>query len=358
MLCLLDRTLMRTLQLRASGLVLAALLVFGWGEAHAQSRVATTAAQFLTIGTGARASALGHAYTAQATGGEALYWNPAGAARVYDPYSRGSVFLSHASWLMDIDYNAIGLVVPVTGSGVFGLSVAQMDYGRMDVTSVDLPDGTGETFGAADLVIGLSYAQPLTNSFYIGGTLKYVRQSIYDMSASTGAIDVGFVLESEYLNGMRLAASIMNFGAKMQMDGINSRLFVDIDPGNSGSNDKLPANLETDAWPLPLSFKFGAAMPVVNTSSVRMEVLADAHQTNDNDLNADLGAQLRYMVGTVNFELRGGYKDLAVRNATAHLTFGGGVDLRAAGVRIGADYGYVPFNEIGNVQMLDLRLYF
>ncbi len=339
-------------------LALVALLVLGHAEAHAQSRVGTTAAQFLTIGTGARASALGHAYTAEATGGEALYWNPAGAARAYDTYSRGAVFVSHADWLMDIDYNAFGLVVPVTTSGVMGISIAQMNYGRMDVTSVDLPEGTGESFGAADLVVGVSYAQPLTDNFFIGGTVKYIRQSIYDMTASTGAFDIGFVLESEYLNGMRLAASIMNFGAKMQMDGINSRLFVDLDPANSGSNDKLPANLETNAWPLPLSFKFGAAVPVVNTNSVRLQLLADAHQTNDNDLNTDLGALLHYGVGTVNFELRGGYKDLAVTNATAHMTFGGGIDLRAAGIRIGADYGFVPFNEIGNVQMLDFRLYF
>ncbi len=343
---------------KTSVLCLALAALIACAPAYAQSRVATTAAQFLTIGTGARASALGHAYTAHATGGEALYWNPAGAARAYDSYSRGSIFVSHADWLMDIDYNAFGFVVPVTASGVLGISIAQMNYGRMDVTSVDLPDGTGESFGAADLVVGVSYAQPLTNSFYIGGTLKYVRQSIYDMSASTGALDVGFVLESEYLNGMRLAASIMNFGAKMQMDGINSRLFVDIDPGNSGSNDKLPATLETEAWPLPLSFKFGASVPVVNTHSARLELLADAHQTNDNELNADLGALLRYTVGTVNFELRGGYKDMAVSNATSHVTLGGGVDLRAGGIRLGADYGFVPYNEIGNVQMVDFRLYF
>src|SRR5690606_31643396 len=133
----------------------------------------------------------------------------------------------------------------------FGFQIAQLDYGRMDVRTVALPDGTGETFGASDLVMGITYAQPLTNAFYIGGSAKYVRQSIYDMSANTFAFDIGFVLESDYLNGMKLAASIMNFGGKMRMDGVNSRVFVDIDPTSSGSNDALPAKLESRDWDLP-----------------------------------------------------------------------------------------------------------
>lgn len=345
------------LLLRASCIV-SLLLVCVLSEAYAQNRVSTSAAQFLTIGTGARGSALGHAYTSIAKGADALFWNPAGAARVNDARYRGSVFFSHTQWLVDVDYNAFGLVVPITGSGVIGLSLAQMDYGRMDVRTVDLPEGTGETFGASDLVVGVSYAQPLTNRFFIGGTFKLVQQKIYDMSARTMAFDIGFVLESDYFNGMRLAASIMNFGGQMQMDGVNSRVFVDIDERNSGSNESLPAELETTKWDLPLSFKFGAAWPIINTANVRLDLLTDAHQTNDNGLNADVGTEVRFTVGAVNLDLRAGYKDLPLDNVYSHLTFGGGLDMRISAVRFGADFGYVPFEQLGNVSMLDFRLYF
>ena len=326
--------------------------------AVAQSRVSTSAAPFLTLGTGARGQALGHAYTAVVTGADALYWNPAGAARSADGRSLGSIFFSHANWLLDTDYNAFGLVIPVTGSGVLGLSLAQMDYGRMDVRTVELPDGTGETFGARDLVAGVSYAQPLTNTFYIGGTAKYVRQAIYDMSASTVAFDIGFVLESEYFNGMRLAASIMNFGGLMQMDGVNSRVFVDVDAGHEGSNDSVPAKLESTRWDLPLSFKFGAAWPVIKMNNLQFDLLTDAHQTNDNSLNADIGAEMRYSIGSFNLDLRGGYKDLPLDNVYSHLTYGAGVNLSLSGIRFGADYGYVPFELLGNVNVIDLRLTF
>lgn len=339
--------------------VLAALLLFCPAvAAQAQSRVSTSAAPFLTLGTGARGTALGHAYTALVAGADALFWNPAGAARTYDPGNRSSVFFSHAEWLVDTDYNAFALTIPVTSSGLLGLSLAQLDYGRMAVTTVDLPDGTGETFGASDLVVGMSYAQPLTNTFYIGGTLKYVRQSIYDMKAGAVAFDIGFVLESAYFNGMRLGASIMNFGGQMQMTGVNARKFIDIDPGNTGSSTSLPAELETREWDLPLSFKFGVALPVFQAENVRLDVLSDAHQTNDNGLNADLGSELRFMFGSVNFDLRAGYKDLALTNVDSHLSLGGGLDLRFGGLRFGADFGYVPFEDLGSVSILDLRLYY
>lgn len=344
---------------RVLALGLALLLVGASRQAHAQSRVSSSVAQFLTIGTGARGSALGHAYTATATGADALAWNPAGAARTGPGTQRSSVFFSHADWLVDINYNAFGLVVPVTGSGVFGLSLAQMDYGRMDVRTIDAPEGTGETFGAADLVIGLTYAQPLTDRFFIGGTGKYIQQRIYDMSASTFAFDIGFVLQSDYFGGLRLAASIMNFGGLMHMSGVNNRIFVNLDETYSGSNVAIPAEIETGHWNLPLSFKFGAALPVVQREGVRLELLADAHQTNDNDLNIDVGSEATVDVSGVGVRLRGGYKDAGLGDQVlSHWTFGGGVDFTVSNIRFGADYGYIPFDALGNISMIDFTIGF
>jgi hypothetical protein len=340
--------------------LLALALVVGLvSPALTQSRVSTSAAQFLTLGTGARGSALGHAYTATATGGDALFWNPAGASRLSAVNrNRGSLFLTHSDWLVDIDYNAAGLVIPVTGAGVFGLSIAELDYGRMDVRTETLPNGTGETFGSSDFVVGASYAQPLTNTFYIGGTLKYVRQSIYDMSAQTMAFDIGFILESDYFHGIRLAASIMNFGGSMRMSGVNSRVFVDIDEPNRGSNNSLPAELETASWNLPLSFKFGLAVPLITTNSIQFEILSDANQTNDNDLNVDFGSELKFMLGSIDLDLRAGYKDLPLDNADSHFTFGAGMYFDLNSIKLGADYAYIPFERLGQVSMLDIRLFF
>ncbi len=343
---------------RVRGLLLVMLVgVFG-GDAWAQSRVGTTAATFLTIGTGARGQALGHAYTALATGADALFWNPAGAARPYAGTHRGSLLFTHHTWFADINYNAAGVVIPVLSSSVLGLSIATVDYGDMKVRTVAFPEGTGETFRAGDLSLGLSYAQLLTSSFYFGGTVKYVRQQIRDMDADAIAFDFGFVLETQYLNGLILAASIQNFGSKLQMSGVNSQVFVDIDETNSGNNPDIPARIELGRWDLPLSFKFGMALPVFQAGNVQVLALADAHQSNDNNLNSDVGGQLRYGNRTLNFDLRAGYKDLFVDNVDSHLTFGAGLDVRVSRLRFGFDYAYTPFELLGNTQMVDFRLYF
>ncbi len=326
-------------------------------DAFAQSRTGTTAATFLTLGTGAKGQSLGHAYTALARGGDALFWNPAGAAIPYEG-SRGSVVLSHHEWLADINYNAAGVVVPVMGSAVVGLSVASLDYGDMDVRTVTFPEGTGETFSSSDLSLGLTYAQPLTPSFYFGGSVKYIRQQIRDMSANAVAFDFGFVLQTQYFRGVQLAASIQNFGGKMQMGGVNGQVFVDIDDGNSGNNPNIPARIEMDSWDLPLFFKFGIAVPVYEANGLRLMAVADANQSNDNNLNGDVGGEMHYGNRTFNLSLRAGYKDLALDNVDSHFTFGGGLDLRVTGVRFGFDYAYTPFELLGDTQMIDFRVYF
>jgi len=334
------------------------MLLFAGTEAFAQSRVGTTAASFLTLGAGARGTSLGHAYTSIATGPDALFWNPGGAALAYNERYRGGVMFSNNNWLAGIAYNAFGVVVPVTSTGVVGLSLATVDYGRMKVRSVSNPEGTGETFGATDLSLGLTYAMQLTPSFYFGGSTKYIYQSIRDMSAKTVAFDFGFVLVTDYLNGARIAASIMNFGGKMQMDGINAETNIDLDEKNTGSIESIPARIRMDQWDLPIAFKLGVGVPVVSTSNVELMLLADANQTNDNNLNSDLGAQLKYFTRNVAFNTRVGYKDANLDNVDSHLSYGAGLEIQLAGARFGFDFAYIPFDLLDDTRTFDFRIYF
>ena len=325
--------------------------------ARAQDRVGTTAAPFLTLGAGARGQALGHAYAAEARGGDALFWNPAGASRRVGSTS-GNVFLTQHEWIAGIQYNAVGVTIPFgRGGGVVGLSLANVDYGRDEVRTETNPDGTGETFGASDLSFGLTYSRPLTESFYFGGTAKVVRQSIWDMSATGYAVDLGISLDTGF-NGVVLAASIQNFGTQMRMSGVNAQEFIDVDETTSGNTESVTAQLEMDSWDMPLSFRFGASAPVVRAGGAELVLMADAQQTNDNLLNADFGGLVRYHIAAFDFELRGGYKDAFVEDVDNHLAFGGGVRAAVGTIAVGVDVAYLPFNLLGNSKLIDLRLDF
>ncbi|MBO6575934.1 MAG: PorV/PorQ family protein [Rhodothermales bacterium] len=339
-------------------LLIAALLLMAAHDATAQSRVGTTAAPFLTLGTGARGQALGHAYTALARGPDALFWNPGAASRRLSSGQLGGAYFTHHDWIAGISYDGAGVVVPAFGSSVLGLSMAVVNYGDMEVRTVASPEGTGATFSAADLSLGLTYSAPLTDAFHFGSTVKYVHQRIRDMRASTIAFDFGFLLVTEYFRGLQVAASISNFGGKMQMDGINSERNIDIDENNTGSSESIPARLRMDRWDLPLSFRFGVAMPVVQTGPVSVMAVADAHQTNDNNLNSDVGAELRYQTRTVTFDARAGYRDGFLDNVDSHLSLGTGIEVQVAQVRFGFDFAYVPHDLLDDVRMFDFRIHF
>tara|TARA_Y100001935_G_scaffold238369_1_gene224877 strand:- start:249917 stop:251005 length:1089 start_codon:yes stop_codon:yes gene_type:complete len=343
-------------------LILTLVGLFASPSVFAQSRVGTSAAPFLTMGVGAKALALGHANTVNSSGAEALFWNPAAISLENEGGTRSSGFITVNQLFVDVSAYASGLVIPVSESGNqrFGIGINYVDYGRMDVYTVELQEGTGATFGAHDLSIGLSYAQNLTESFYFGGTAKVVQQKIYDMHAETFAFDFGFVLQTEYLNGMRIGAAISNFGGNMQMSGINSEYQIDIDPSSDGNNVNIPSRLYMDKWALPLSFKFGLAIPAIKKDNLQWLLLADAQQTNDNDLNIDSGTELSYLSKTVRFHARAGYKDIFLGDQVdSHLSYGAGFTLRTStGIAIGVDFAQVPFNYLGQTTIVDLKLYF
>lgn len=328
----------------------------------AQSRVGTTAAPFLTMGVGAKGAALGHANTVNATGAEALFWNPAGITLENEAGSSSAGFLSVNKLFLDVNAYGAGLVIPLgeNSNKSFGFGVNFVDYDRMEVRTVEDQDGIGATFGAYDLSIGVTYAQNLTDNFYFGGTGKFIQQKIYDMSAQTFALDMGFLLKTQFLNGLTIGASISNFGGRMQMDGINAEEKIDIDRTSEGNNDDIPARIYMDKWDLPLSFKVGVSIPAIKTENLEWLILSEAQQTNDNNLNVDSGSQLSYLTNTVKFHVRAGYKDLLLDDKVdSHFTYGAGFTLKTStGMAIGVDFAQVPYEYLGQTSVIDLKFYF
>ena len=89
-----------------------------------------------------------------------------------------------------------------------------------------------------------------------------------------------------------------------------------------------------------------------------IDLLADSHQTNDNDLSADAGGIARFEMNTFAFEARAGYKGVGLTDVDSHLTYGVGLDLRVQGLRFGFDFAYVPFERLGDTRKIDFRLNF
>ena len=213
----------------------------------------TAAAEFLSIPVGARATAMGNAFSATVDDATALYWNPAGMTAL----PRSTVALEYAQWLVGIDFNYAAVVLPM-GFGTVGFAVTALRTPDMEVTTVAEQNGTGETFDASSYALALSYARALTDRFSIGGTAKFITERIWHSNANSIAVDVGTMFETPF-QGIRLGASISNFGSRMRMSGDDLLTTVDIDPNNRGNNESNRATLNTDAFNLPLTMRIGIA---------------------------------------------------------------------------------------------------
>ncbi len=316
-----------------------------------QSKVGSTAAPFLNIGIGPRAIAMGGAYIATANDVSSLYWNPAGVAKM----NRSGALFSHSKWFADINYNWAGAVINLGEAGVFGASITSLNYGDMELTTLGEPDGTGGTFSAADMAIAITYAKALTDRFSIGGSVKYITQTIWNSSASTVAIDVGVLFHSD-IAGIRIGANISNLGGDMRITGKDLNVQHDIDPNIYGNNDQILASLDTDSWPIPLTFKIGLAMDVLDIENHRITLGVDALHPNDNDESINVGMEY-HLLNLIS--LRGGYKSLLLDNSEEGLTFGFGLNYDfSPSFGLSIDYAYQTFGILNNTQHFSVGVIF
>jgi len=309
----------------------------------------TSAASFLEIGIGAKAQAIGGAFTALANDATALYWNPAGIASLESI----SITANHAAWLADTKLNYFGIVLPFSRGMAVGLILNVLDYvDKQPVRTILQPEGTGEDYGAADLTLGMSYGIQLTNRFAFAVSGKYIQQKIWNETAKTFALDFG-VLYHTRLKGMSIGASITNFGGDMKLEGRDLVRAFDEDPQNF-SNDKLNVSLKTDAFPLPILFRFGLAYALELNSQNKLTTAVDVIHPSNNIESMNLGLEYSFMN---LFALRAGYQSLFDQSRENGLTLGFGIEASTkSSMGVGFNYAYSSWGLLDKVQRFSIDL--
>ncbi len=325
--------------------------LFSQGFLTSVSKRGTTAAPFLSIGQGARATAMGSAFVAVTDDPTALYWNPAGITKV-----EGFGFVvDHTKWFADLNYNFMAMTYNIGDFGTVGMSLIMSDYGEMDVTTVEQPEGTGETFSVSDAAFSVAWAIQLTDNFAIGFNPKFIYQNIWKMSANAIALDMGVQYVTPF-DGIVLGMSISNFGSKMKMTGTSALVLYDPDPGSSGNNGSIPAELQTDEWDLPLNFRVGLAYQPLKIEDNTITVSVDAMHFSDNFESVNLGAE--YVFNDFVF-IRGGFKSLFLDDSEESFSLGFGLKQRLLGnVAISVDYAYQDFGRLNNIQKFNIGINF
>lgn len=165
--------------------------------------------EFLNIGTGARALAMGDAQVASVSDGTAGYWNPAGLMNVKD---FPQLNIMHAEYFAGIGkYDYASLALPVdNGKRVLGLSLLRFAVDDIPNTVFLVqPDGSINfdnitTFSSADYAFLLSLAQKLklneSHSINFGVNAKIIHRVAGDFATAWGfGFDIGMQYEHKNL---------------------------------------------------------------------------------------------------------------------------------------------------------------
>jgi hypothetical protein len=323
------------------------LLLVAAGPARADNpNIGTAGAQFLQIPVGGRAAAMGGAVVANSRDASSLFWNPAGMVNI----PGGSLFAAHTQWWATIALNHAAFVYSLEDIGSFGFSATSLTMDPMDVTTELQPEGTGQSFDARDLMVGVSYARKLTEDFAVGVTAKYVSQQIWNEKAGGIAFDVG----TQYrlgLGDLTVGMCMSNYGDNLRFDGKDLDVKLDADP-QAPFNRLSPARLQSEEYPLPLHFQVGVSMTVVTLDYFEAMMALDVTHPNDTRERVNLGTELRI---AQNFFLRGGYR---INYDSESGTLGAGIVVPLKDLRVNFDYAYAMYDLLPNIHRISLGVDF
>ena len=318
------------------------LLVLTWKQLDAQlipnlggQRAGTAAAQFLKIGVGGRATAMGEAFVAVANDASALYWNPAGIAQ----FQKNELIISHVDWFVDINHEFVGYVHHLNATNSIGVQVTSLHMEDMPVTTEFQPRGTGEFFSFGDVLFGITYATKFTDRFSFGGTVKYFDETLDDISMNGVLIDLG----TYYWIGLgsaRFAVAITNFSLRQLKPSGEIRLL------DGTLVDKF------QSFNPPTLFRVAYAQEVYQNNGNSVTTSVQLNHPNDNSENLNFGIEYWWR-GSI--ALRGGYK-LNVDEES--LSFGAGVNASVGGSDLTIDYSYSSFGLLGEVNRFSFKLSF
>ena len=248
-------------------------------------KVGSSAFKFLNIQTDAHGAALG-GLAAQASGANALFWNPAGIAG-----SEGmGVSAGMTQWLVETQVMIAGFVMPMMG-GTIGFSLVSVNYGEImksgwaGTTEFVFEPNQG-SFTPTDMSLQASYGRSLSDKFSLGGTAKMISQSIDDVSISGLAFDIGTQFNTGY-RGISMGAVISNFGPD-----------VDSQAPDDASYEEFPG------MSLPMTFSFGVVGEAIPGLNAGLNVLKQADMAQEFIFNGEYSvaglASLRFSYNISN----------------------------------------------------------
>ena len=201
--------------------VIAGLLLAFAVPVHAVEKRGTAAAKFLTLDSNARIAGLASSASSFTDlGAFAALTNQAGMVFIE---GNGAVGVSYTKYFAEMTLFSAALVWSLGDNGAIGVGIQSLLSGDIPFTTATDPTHlfatAGKNFTVTGMAIGPSYARRLTDSFSVGGSVKFVSEGTSgtetDRTVTTVAFDAGTIYTTDW-HKFRIGATFQNFGPDMQ----------------------------------------------------------------------------------------------------------------------------------------------
>lgn len=207
------------IKLRCLAVLLMVAMFVPGAFAGNEDRAGSAGGSYLLVNPWARSSGLASAHMANAIGVEASFLNVAGMAFIDKTELMFTQTIYLAGSNAGININAIGFAQRVNESSVLGLSVNNWNFGDLETTTTEQPEGNGTTFSPNVLTIAASYARAFSNSIYGGITLRVLSESTSQIRSTGVAFDAGIKYVTGENDRVKIGIALKNVGPEMNYKG-------------------------------------------------------------------------------------------------------------------------------------------
>lgn len=304
--------------LRNTAFIGAAVLSCSSVFAGNEDRVGSAGASQLLVNPWARSTGSADAGISNVNGIEASFTNIAGLAFT----DKTQLKFNYTNWLGNsgIRFSSAGFAQRLSETSVIGVSIQAMNFGDIDVTTVELPEGGIGVFTPRVNIVNVGYAKKFTSTISGGINLKVISESIANLRATGVAIDAGIRYVTGEQDQIKFGIALKNVGPTMRYKG--DGLATQINYVSTGG--KATLEQRSQAFEMPSLLSIGGSYDFIFTENSKLTAMLGFTANSFGNDQYRLGLDYGMTTGKAAFNIRGGYvyeKNIfSIENRTNALT--------------------------------------
>jgi len=275
--------------------------------------VGTTTASFLRIEQGARAVAMGSAFTGIADSADAVFYNPAGIAQI----TRKEMSVTYSALYSDIQSSFLSFVSPVSKTASIGIGVTYVTFDK-----IESMDGSGNSLGMikpTNMAAAVYYSEKLQD-IIVGGGIKFIKQDYVAEKGNAYAVDGGILYKMS--DNLSLGAAVFNLGPKAKL---------------GDASNKLPSNIRGG-----IGYKLSKNVTIGCDAEKPVDLDTRIHIGCEYELSRSLVARVGYQ-SLKDIGLTAGVGLRSEMTTTEDETWGQASEPKKTSYMISIDYAYVSY---------------